>query len=506
MLQTNKNTLKWHESGYRSIIEAIKDPVYVCSPEQRILYMNPAMEAHLGRNATGEICYQAFYGEKKRCTHCVFDQVIQGQAVEYELNDPVSRKHFIVLNTPIVNIDNSISKLTVLRDITLFKELQTQNAQSQRMETLGTLAGGIAHDFNNILTIINGNTAMLMRSGANPGTEIHEQLLEIERAGKRAADLVRQLLTFSRKQTVYPQILNLDHALEEIQTMLMRLICEGIEVKMISCPDGPPMVEIDPGQIEQVMMNLAVNAMHAMPQGGALTFKTARVELDMRYFESHDVEAKIGSYICLLVSDTGVGMDKETSKRIFEPFFTTKDVGQGTGLGLSSVYGIMKQNNGFIWVYSEPGLGTTFKLYFPESKNKASLITKPVMLQDTCLEGSETILLVEDDAPIRNLCLKMLREFGYNVLEASSGKVALEILQENFQRVDLMITDVIMSGMGGEELVLKVREFYPHIKILYISGHIDNVIRHCDLFKKREVFLEKPFTPQELAKKIRELL
>ena len=380
MSQIPKNILKWHESGYRTIVEAIKDPLYVSSPDRRILYMNPAMETHLGRNATGEICYQAFYGGKERCTHCVFDQVSQGQVVEYQLDDPANRKKFMVLNSPITNKDNSISKLTILRDITLSEGLQAQNIQSQRMETLGTLAGGIAHDFSNILTIINGDAAaMLMRGGVKPDTEMHEQLLEIKRAGERAANLVRQLLTFSRKQAVQFQILNLDTALEDIRKMLMQLIGEDVELKIIPCPDGVPMVEIDPGQIEQAMMNLAVNARHAMPEGGTLTFKTSRVELDMRYFETHDVEHKIGAYICLLVSDTGIGMDKEISKRIFEPFFTTKGVGQGTGLGLASVYGIMKQNNGFIWVDSEPGLGSTFKLYLPEIKNKTSLITKPVI-------------------------------------------------------------------------------------------------------------------------------
>ncbi|MBT9438751.1 MAG: response regulator, partial [Desulfobacterales bacterium] len=328
---------------------------------------------------------------------------------------------------------------------------------------------------------------------------------EIKKAGKRAASLTRQLLAFSRKQIIQPKVLNINELLTDIEKMLGRLIGEDIELLTIPEP-ALWQVKIDPGQIEQVIINLAVNARDAMPKGGKLTIETDNADLNENYFREHGIEGeKSGHYVVLAVSDTGSGMDKKTQEHIFEPFFTTKEVGKGTGMGLSTIYGIIKQNNGFVWVYSEPGQGATFKVYLPEVKKDADLEKKEQTHVDD-LSGSETVLIVEDNDSLRNFAQKILHIYGYRTLNAENGEDALRVCKEHDGRIDLMITDVVMPKMGGREAAKRLQPLYPQMKVIYMSGYTDNAIVHHGVLEPGLNFLEKPFTPEGLARKVREVL
>ncbi|OEU68702.1 MAG: hypothetical protein BA867_05375 [Desulfobacterales bacterium S5133MH16] len=382
-------------------------------------------------------------------------------------------------------------------------KLEAQLRQSQKMEAIGTLAGGVAHDFNNLLTVILGN-AQLALMNVIKDNSLRKGIEEIKKAGEKAASLTHQLLAFSRKQIVQPKILDINELLTDMEKMLGRLIGEDIE--LLTIPASVLwQVEIDPGQIEQVLLNLAINARDAMPGGGKLTLETSNVELEDIYFRNRGVESTPGPYVMLAVSDTGSGMDKETKEHIFEPFFTTKEVGKGTGLGLSTVYGIVKQNNGFIWVYSEPEQGTVFKVYLPKVKKDVDTEEKekkPVAK----LDGSETVLIVEDNNSLRNLAQSALRRYGYKVLDAENGEDALRVCKEYDGQIDLMITDVVMPKMGGREAAKRLRPLYPQMKVIYMSGYTDNAIVHHGVLEPGLNFLEKPFTPETLARKVRKTL
>jgi len=383
------------------------------------------------------------------------------------------------------------------------KELEANLQQAQKMEAIGTLAGGVAHDFNNILTTIIGNASLaLMEIGKDD--PLREQIEEIKIAGERAASLTRQLLAFSRKQVFQPVILNLNSVTTNLEKMLRRLIGEDVELETLLEPDLGE-VEADPGQIEQVIMNLVVNARDAMPQGGKLTIETANVALDEDYFSDHGVRNPPGPYVMISVSDIGSGMDKETQSHIFEPFFTTKERERGTGLGLSTVYGIVKQSGGFIWAYSEPGQGTTFKVYLPKAAGDERLDKKETTPVDD-LTGSETVLIVEDDDRILNLARKILQLRGYTVLAAENGEEALKVSEGHEDPIHLLLTDVVMPVMSGRELAERLQPMRPEIKVIYMSGYTDNAIVHHGVLAPGVNFLEKPFTLESLAKKVRETL
>ena len=387
-------------------------------------------------------------------------------------------------------------------DITERKQLEQQFQQAQKMEAVGRLAGGVAHDFNNLLTAILGSADLLL-DDLKPNVPAREEILEIRKAALRAADLTRQLLAFSRQQVISPVVLNPNEAVGNIDKLLRRLLGEDVELRTVLKPELGA-VKADPSQLEQVVVNLAVNARDAMPAGGKLTIETQNVELDEEYAQGH-VSAQPGSYVMIAVTDTGSGMDAVTQARIFEPFFTTKEKGKGTGLGLATVYGIVKQSGGWIWVYSEPGHGTTFKIYLPRV-TEAAAPAAPSPVQPVSVRGSETVLLVEDDEMIRALVQKVLKANGYATLVAESGPAALRLAGQHDGRIHLLMTDVVMPGMNGREVAERVASAHAGIKVLYLSGYTDDAIVHHGVLEPGIAFLQKPFTPALLVRKVREVL
>jgi two-component system, cell cycle sensor histidine kinase and response regulator CckA len=380
--------------------------------------------------------------------------------------------------------------------------LQEQLRQSQKMEAIGHLAGGIAHDFNNILTVINGRCEMALLKRVE-GDPLWAGIEEIKKASERATSLTRQLLAFSRRQILELKVLDLNSILLDLNKMLRRVIGEDIELVHLLAKDLGK-VKSDPGQIEQVILNLAVNARDAMPNGGRLILETSNVELDEGYARDH-VGVKPGPYVRLSVSDTGLGMTREVKERIFEPFFTTKEMGKGTGMGLSTVYGIVKQSGGNIWVYSEVGRGTVFKIYLPQVDELADRLDERAE-EEEAPRGKETILLVEDDGEVRRLTASFLTEQGYKVLEASDESDAFPVCRGYNGPIKLMLTDVVMPGMNGRELARHLLSLRPEMKVLYMSGYTDDAIVHHGVLERGLEFLQKPFTLIGLAKKVREVL
>ncbi len=375
--------------------------------------------------------------------------------------------------------------------------------QAQKMEAIGQLAGGVAHDFNNLLAVIIGYSEMLLRRLPADQEPFIRQLMEIKKAGDRAKSLTSQLLAFSRKQVLQPKVLDLNSVVHEMDRMLRRLIGEDIDIRTVLAVDLGN-VKADPGQIEQVLMNLAVNARDAMPDGGSLTIETHNVELGENYTRKHP-PLEPGAYVMIAVSDSGCGMSQELQSRIFEPFFTTKEKGKGTGLGLATVYGIVQQSGGSISVYSEPGEGTTFKVFLPRVGEPASVCEAPAEKSNE-LRGSETVLLVEDEEAVRNMASEILHSNGYHVLGAGNGHEALKVSEQHAGAIQLMVTDVVMPQLGGRELAEKLASKRPEMRVLYMSGYTDDAIVHHGVLDGRAAFLEKPFTPDALALKIREVL
>ncbi|MBU4185585.1 MAG: transporter substrate-binding domain-containing protein [Proteobacteria bacterium] len=388
-------------------------------------------------------------------------------------------------------------------DLTETKNLHDQLRQSQKMEAIGTLAGGVAHDFNNLLTAILGY-AELSLMDIRKDNPVREKIEEIKKAGNSAASLTRQLLAFSRKQIIKPVILDINEEISETEKMLKRMIGEDIEFLLVLEPELWR-VYADPGQIDQVLMNLVVNARDAMPRGGKITIETANVEMDEAYFRGRGVECVPGPYVMIAVTDDGTGMDEETLFRIFDPFFTTKEIGSGTGLGLSMVYGIVKQNNGYVWVYSEPGKGTTFKISFPRVAEDVVAGKEQEKFAGE-ISGSETVLIVEDDDALRNLAKNVLKKYGYTILEAENGEKALNVSETYEGSIHLLLTDVVMPKMSGSDLAEKLQSIRPETRVIYMSGYTDNAIVHHGVLAPGLNFIEKPFSPEGLARKAREVL
>lgn len=394
------------------------------------------------------------------------------------------------------------SRLTINTDITEKKHLEASLLQAQKLEAFGQLAGGVAHDFNNLLTVIIGFSEVLL-TGKVPPEKQEELILEIRKAGDKAASLTRQLLAFSRKQMLQPKELDLNAVVEDIDRMLSRLIGEDIDLAT-SLDPTLGRVKADPGQIEQVIINLIVNARDAMPAGGHITIETRNVELDQGYARIH-AEIQPGHFVLLAVTDSGCGMDETTRSRVFEPFFTTKGAGKGTGLGLATVYGIIKQSGGSVEVYSEIGHGTTFKIYLPRLHDELLVARSTAGVEHTP-RGTETILLAEDQDEVRAIASLALESSGYRVIGASCGQEAVQLCRDHPGPIHLLVTDVVMPRMSGRQLAEIVIALRPNTKVLYLSGYTDDAVVRHGVLEADIAFLHKPFTPLVLTRKVREVL
>jgi PAS domain S-box-containing protein len=491
-----------------AVIQSSPLAIYTLDPTSTVRSWNRAAEALYGWQAE-EVIGRPLptIGQDLEDHGRLRDRVLRGEALR---GVEVTRRRKD--GTP-VNVSLSVAPLhdaagrvtgmlSLAADITEMRQLEVQYRQAQKMEAVGRLAGGIAHDFNNLLTAIIGTTALVLE---DLGLEARARLdiQEIEKAAKRAAGLTRQLLIFSRQQVLEPRALDLNALVANLEKMLHRLIGEDIELRTKPAA-ALGAVRADPGQLEQAIVNLVVNARDAMPQGGRLTIETAEVELDRSYVAGH-VPTQPGPYVLLAVSDTGVGMDGATKARLFEPFFTTKEPGQGTGLGLATVYGIVKQSGGYVWAYSELGHGTTFKIYLPRVAETAEA-PEATTGSPTPVRGSETVLVVEDQEEVRKLTKRVLAARGYTVLAARNGVEALEIIAQHPTQIHLMVTDVVMPGMSGRELAQLASAKRSDLKVLYVSGYTGEAVLQHRLLEPGVAFLQKPFTPDVLARKARELL
>ncbi len=438
----------------------------------------------------------------------IFPATLQGGWQCEVLNKRKDGSEFpVLLSTSVIRDEkqNPIALIGVASDITERRHLETQLRQSQKMEAIGSLAGGIAHDFNNLLMIIRGYSKLVL-DRLNENNPHYKSILQIDRASEHAESLIRQLLAFSRKQVLQLKIIDLNALIRELEKMLGRLIGENIELKTL-LDSELGYIKVEPNQIEQVIMNIVVNARDAMPGGGKLTVETKNIVLGENNKTMENTAVEPGSYVLLSISDTGMGMDKKTRNHIFEPFFTTKEKGKSTGLGLATVYGIIKQSGGYIWVDSKPGVGTTFKIYLPCTDEGITLDEKsdePIL--DGNLKGKETVLIVEDEKDVRNLVCEMLKLQGYNILEAGYGDRALNICKEYNKPIHLVLTDIVMPHISGSRLVELIKPIHPEMKALYMSGYINNAVVNKGILKPDDQFIQKPFTPVDLARKIRGIL
>ena len=501
--------LQRSEASFRAVVEDAPYGIYRASLAGHLVLVNPALEKILGysreellhANLPTDIFRLPSEHEKFNQT-VVHEQYFKDVELEWKRKDstPITVR---CSGWPVKDGNGSVAYIEVFaEDVTERRVLERQLRMAQKMEAVGRLSGGIAHDFNNLLGVIIGYSQVLKRS-LGPASPSFEHAEEIEKASQRAVSLTRQLLAFSRQQVLDPAILNLNTLVSDMEKMLPRLIGEDIVLRFDLEPTLGQ-VKADPGQIEQVIMNLAVNARDAMPNGGKLTIETANVELDVAYTRQHP-GSRVGQYVMLAVTDTGTGIDPEIQSQIFEPFFTTKERDKGTGLGLATVYGVVKQSGGYIALDSEKGKGARFSVYLPRVEQT---VTKEEQkdASDSNVRGSETILLVEDAEPLRKLAHMFLQESGYDVLTAGDGAEALETARHCSRPIHLLLTDVVMPGINGRVLAERLRPMQPGMKVLYMSGYTDSFIAGHGVLEAGTHLLHKPFTQEALAKKVRELL
>jgi len=495
-----------------SLLDNVPDQIWIKDTNSKFIRTNKATALWFGlsdpEQAVGKTDFDFFTEEHANIAYEDEQELIRsGKAVvgKEEKETWPDREDTWVSTTkvPLRNPNGDIIGIIgISRDITEHKKLEEQFLQSQKMEAVGRLAGGVAHDFNNMMTVVIGYSELLLSKLKRE--EVEYKCVEgIMNAGKRSASLTHRLLAFSRKQVFQPRVANLNALVTDLEKMLKRLIGEDIELQL-NLDSKLGAVRVDPSQVDQIIMNLAVNARDAMPRGGKIDIETANVELDDEYCRLH-MSVQPGPYVMLAVSDTGIGMDKETQSRIFEPFFSTKEEGKGTGLGLSTVYGIVKQSKGNIWVYTEPGQGTTFKIYLPRIE-EATEARKQEEASEKTFRGTETILLVEDEEMVRDLAHQALLEMGYTVLAASNGVEALQICERHKGPIHLILTDVVMPIMSGRELAEASNRWYPGLKVIYMSGYTDRSVIRNGMLEPGVSFVQKPFTPLSLTKKVREVL
>jgi two-component system cell cycle sensor histidine kinase/response regulator CckA len=499
-----------------SAVEQAKESIVITDaelglPGPRIIFVNPAFTTMTGytadevRGKTPRIL-QGPHSDRvvlRRLRETLSrGDVFEGKTINYRKDRTEFHLEWHI--APIRNASGTITHFVAIQhDITARTQLETQLFQSQKLETVGKLAGGIAHEFNSILTAIIGQSELLLNE-LRSGNPLSHNANEIRRAADRAAALTRQLLAYGRKQILRPEILDLNHVIAGMDGMLRHLMGGDVDVNIVSAV-GLKAVRVDTGQIEQVIMNMAINAHEAMPHGGKLTLETSNVTLDSESVGRY-AELKPGEYVMLAITDTGTGMNEPVKARVFEPFYTTKGVGQGTGLGLATCHGIIKQSGGHITVYSEPGRGTTFKVYLPHVE-KPTEARPPLRESPVLLGGTETILLVEDDPSLREMASMLLQRLGYTVLAAANGGQALSVLhQRGGEALDLLFTDVVMPQMSGKELSDRIRTTHPETKVLFTSAYTENAIAHQGVLDPGVVLLQKPFTPSVLAARIREVM
>ncbi len=504
--------LRLSEERFCQFAEHTREVFYMCDPDfRRIIYVSPAYEAVWGRTCASlyldpQSWMESVHPEDRASVEKALQEVAEGKQkdLDYRIVRPDGNIRSIWGRAfPMREGEGPVYRvLNLAEDITERKKLEEQLYRAQKMEAVGQLAGGIAHDFNNLLTAILGHAELVMEQ-LEGQEELRTEVEEIVKAGERAAAMTRQLLAFSRRQVLQPKILDLNSTVTDMERMLRRLIGEHIQLATALDPELGR-VRADPAQLQQVLMNLVVNARDAMPQGGSLTIETTNVELDATYCARREL-VQPGSYVMLAVSDTGCGMDAATQARIFEPFFTTKQLGEGTGLGLSTVYGIVKQSGGFIWVYSEPGHGTTFKVYLPrigaESEAPPIVVHTPASPR-----RSETVLLVEDQREVRNLIRRVLEGRGHKVLDASEGAEAIRIAQEHAGPIHLLLTDLVLPKLSGLQVAEELARLRPEMRVLFMSGYTQNSQARNLMFHSGRPFLQKPFTSKALITKISEVL
>jgi len=510
-LRAAQEGLRRSESNFRSLVTNAPYGICRCDSLGHLVDVNPALVASLGYASAAELIgrnLSTLYADGQQwfvlADYLRTQKEFQGVDCEWVRKDG-STTAMRLSGRAISDEKKNVSFEIFTEDVTERRALEQQLRQSQKMEAIGRLAGGIAHDFNNLLMVISGYSEFLLdRLGPDPA--LRGPAKEISTAAERATSLTRQLLAFSRKQMLAPKVLDLNAVVTENLKMLTRLIGEDIDLVMIPGSELGA-VKADPGQIEQVILNLAVNARDAMPQGGRLTIETGNVTLDEAYARLH-APVQPGDYTMLAITDTGVGMDSDTQSHIFEPFFTTKGP-KGTGLGLSTVYGIVKQSGGYIWVYSEPGNGTSFKIYMPHvTVEDVAAVEQPAAAPAAAPVDAahETVLVVEDEVNLRRLTRQFLENQGYTVLEAADGAAAVQICVAHQGIIHLLLTDVIMPGMNGRELAQRVSEIRPNMKVLYMSGYTENAIGHNGTLDAGITLLQKPFTLHALKAKVREVL
>ncbi len=503
--------LRANEQRFRALVEHSWDAIALFGPDGAILYGSPAtsrilgydLDEFVGRNALDLIHPEDRDTVVGRLTEAMAHPRGRVDAAARVRHKDGTWRYLEGVFTNLLDDPSVGAIVNNYRDSTERQSLENQVIQAQKMEAVGRLAGGVAHDFNNILTAIGGYTDLLL-ADLPPGDPRRQDVDEIHQAADRAAALTQQLLAFSRRQVLQPKVIDLNALVSNVEKLLRRLIGEDVLLATALAGDVGR-VRADPGQLEQVIVNLAVNARDAMPAGGRLTIETRNVDLDAAYAAEHRAVVA-GPYVVIAVSDTGSGMSAETQSHMFEPFFTTKEVGKGTGLGLATVYGIVKQSGGSIWVYSELGHGTTIKVYLPRVDEPAEPLASSAPADPESLRGTETILLVEDEPAVRGVARQVLARQGYTVLEAPDGQTALAMVDGGGPRVDLVLTDVVMPGMSGRTLVDQLASRCPGLRVLYMSGYTDDAIVRHGMLEPGLAYLQKPFRPDALVRKVREVL